>query len=75
MSSFEYDWRYQGEHFEQRAILMSSFIRNRIPLSIDVYEFCDFQISQGYTVPEDNYELDKDMYVFFERWKNEVKYC
>ena len=70
----QYDWRYQGEHFDQRSILLTSFVRLRVPLSSDVYEFCDFQISQGYTVPSDKDQIDRDMYIFFERWKREVKY-
>ena len=42
------DWRYRDENFQKRHFVLSGFVRMKIPLTKDVYEFCDYIISQGY---------------------------
>ena len=42
------DWRYKDENFQKRHFIMSGFVRMRMPLTREVYEFCDYIISQGY---------------------------
>ena len=42
------DWRYRDDNFQKRHFILSGFVRMKIPLGRDVYEFCDYIISQGY---------------------------
>jgi hypothetical protein len=42
------DWRYKDDNFQKRSFVLSGFVRMKIPLTKDVYEFCDYIISQGY---------------------------
>jgi hypothetical protein len=42
------DWRYKDDNFQKRSFILSGFVRMKIPLTRDVYEFCDYIISQGY---------------------------
>ncbi len=42
------DWRYKDDNFQKRSFILSGFVRMKIPLTKDVYEFCDYIISQGY---------------------------
>ena len=42
------DWRYRDDNFQKRHFILSGFVRMKIPLNRDVYEFCDYIISQGY---------------------------
>lgn len=42
------DWRYKDENFQKRNFVLSGFVRMKIPLCREVYEFCDYIISQGY---------------------------
>ena len=42
------DWRYKDENFQKRSFVLSGFVRMRLPLIREVYEFCDYIISQGY---------------------------
>lgn len=47
-SIIDSDWRYKDQNLQKRQFLLSSFVRMKIPLSRNVYEFCDLAISQGY---------------------------
>ena len=42
------DWRYKDDNFQKRSFVLSGFVRMKMPLSREVYEFCDYIISQGY---------------------------
>ena len=42
------DWRYKDDNFKKRSFVLSGFVRMKIPLTKQVYEFCDYIISQGY---------------------------
>jgi hypothetical protein len=42
------DWRYKDDNFKKRSFIMSGFVRMKMPLTREVYEFCDYIISQGY---------------------------
>jgi len=42
------DWRYRDDNFQKRHFILSGFVRMKISLNRDVYEFCDYIISQGY---------------------------
>lgn len=44
-----YDWRLKDENWQKRHFVLSAFVRMKISLTKDVYEFCDYIISQGYT--------------------------
>lgn len=41
--------RQRDENWQKRAFILSAFVRMKIPLSKDVYEFCDYIINQGYS--------------------------
>ena len=40
--------RYDNENFQKRSFVLSGFVRMNIPLSREVYEFCDHIINRGY---------------------------
>jgi len=42
------DWRYRDDNFQKRSFVLSGFVRMKLPLTRQVYEFCDYIISQGY---------------------------
>ena len=42
------DWRYRNDNFQKRSFVLSGFVRMKMPLTRQVYEFCDYIISQGY---------------------------
>ena len=42
------DWRYKDDNFQKRSFVLSGFVRMKLPLTRQVYEFCDYIISQGY---------------------------
>ena len=42
------DWRYRDDNFQKRSFVLSGFVRMKMPLTRQVYEFCDYIISQGY---------------------------
>lgn len=42
------DWRYRDDNFQKRSFVLSGFVRMKMPLTREVYEFCDYIISQGY---------------------------
>jgi len=44
-----HDWRHKDENWQKRHFVLSAFVRMKIPLTKDVYEFCDYIISQGYS--------------------------
>jgi hypothetical protein len=44
-----HDWRLKDENWQKRSFVLSAFVRMKIPLTKDVYEFCDYIISQGYS--------------------------
>ena len=68
-----YDWRFKDEAFQKRAHLLSSLIRVGIVVTQDVYEFCDFTLSQGWNPPEDKSECDNQTLEMYRRYLREVK--
>ena len=66
------DWRYQGQHFQQREKLISSLVRVGIALSSITYEFCDFTISQGWNPPSNIDDCDYEVLKMFNRFISEV---
>ncbi len=50
----DYDWRFKDECFEKRSKLMGILIKLGVVLTTDVYEFCDFTLSQGWNPSEKN---------------------
>jgi hypothetical protein len=44
-----HDWRLKDENWQKRSFILSAFVRMKISLTRDVYEFCDYIISQGYS--------------------------
>jgi hypothetical protein len=69
------DKRYEDENFQQRGFILSSFVRMNITLCKDVYEFCDFTISQGWKTPTyDLYKIDKEIKEMYNTYIREVKY-
>jgi len=73
MNPIDSDWRYQGEHFQQRSHLMSCLIRMGIDLSSIAYEFCDFTISQGWNPPKLKTECDEQVLKMYHVFLEEVK--
>lgn len=57
------DWRNSQDYYleERRQSFLSCFIRNKISLEPDVYEFIDLLISQGYQINEnmDKFIIDE----------------
>ena len=68
-----HDWRFKDEAFQKRAYLFSSLVRVGIVITQDVYEFCDFTLSQGWTPPPDNIECDNQTLEMYRRYLREVK--
>ncbi|QPB08032.1 hypothetical protein [Synechococcus phage S-H38] len=54
------DWRNSQDYYlqERRQSFLSCFIRNKVSLEPDVYEFVDLLISQGYQIAETE-KMDK----------------
>lgn len=57
------DWRNSKDYYleERRQSFLSCFIRNKVSLEPDVYEFIDLLISQGYQINEnmDKFIIDE----------------
>ena len=68
-----YDWRFKDEAFQKRAHLLSSLVRVGIVITQDVYEFCDFTLSQGWNPPLDNTECENQTLEMYRRYLREVK--
>jgi hypothetical protein len=68
-----YDWRFKDEAFNKRAHLLSSLVRVGIVITQEVYEFCDFTLSQGWNPPEDKSECDNQTLEMYRRYLREVK--
>jgi hypothetical protein len=68
-----HDWRFKDECFELRAILLNSIIRVGIVITQDVYEFCDFTLSQGWNPPKYIHECDNQTLEMYKRYLREVK--
>lgn len=74
MMATQTDWRFKDENFQKRHFLLSSFVRLKYNLTRDVYEFCDFTISQGYNAPLDDLnKVDIDIKNRFHQYLKEVK--
>lgn len=68
-----HDWRFKDEAFQKRAHLLSSLVRVGIVITQDVYEFCDFTLSQGWNPPVDKSECDNQTLEMYRRYLREVK--
>jgi len=49
-----YDWRQKDDLWQKRQFLLSSFVRMKAQLTPNIYEFCDYLINQGITLPLDD---------------------
>jgi hypothetical protein len=68
-----HDWRYKDENFQKRHFILSSFVRLQIPLTRDVYEFCDHAISHGYSFDLGSlFVVDKQISQMYQEYLNEV---
>ena len=64
------DWRYRDENFQKRNFVLSGFVRMKIPLSREVYEFCDYIISQGYQFDLGSLvTVDKEIMIEYKKYK------
>lgn len=55
--------KYTAEKLKQRAFILSSFTRQKINLSVSIYEFADYVIEQGWSPLLGNLEsVDKEIY-------------
>ncbi len=72
MSPVTVDWRYKGEHFQQRAYLLTSLVRVGVAISAAAYSFCDHTINQGWTPPLNDHECDRQVLDMFGRYMREV---
>jgi len=68
-----HDWRFKDECFQKRAYLLSSLVRVGIVITQDVYEFCDFTLSQGWNPPLDSDECDKQTLEMYRFYLREIK--
>jgi hypothetical protein len=71
-----YDWRGKDETWQQRQFMLSAFVRSKITITAQVYEFCDHAISQGYgkTLETlDLREVDPWLTRMFREWQNHTK--
>lgn len=64
------DWRYRDDNFQKRNFVLSGFVRMKIPLTREVYEFCDYIISQGYQFDLGSLvTVDKEIMVEYNKYK------
>ena len=68
-----HDWRFKDEAFSKRAYLLSSLVRVGMVITQEVYEFCDFTLSQGWNPPSDQRECDNQTLEMYRRYLREVK--
>lgn len=68
-----HDWRFKDEAFNKRAYLLSSLVRVGMVITQEVYEFCDFTLSQGWNPPSDQCECDNQTLEMYRRYLREVK--
>ena len=68
-----HDWRFKDEAFNKRAYLLSSLVRVGMVITQEVYEFCDFTLSQGWNPPSDQRECDNQTLEMYRRYLREVK--
>ena len=68
-----HDWRFKDEAFQKRAHLLSSLVRVGMVVTQEVYEFCDFTLSQGWNPPSDERECDNQTLEMYRRYLREVK--
>jgi len=61
------DWRYTTKELEKRAFLITTFVHNGYNISAQLYEFCDYCISQGITWPT---PADEFLMKEFEKYKH-----
>lgn len=68
-----HDWRKKDDNWQQRQFLLSAFVRSKITITANVYEFCDYAISQGYgkTLNTlDLKEVDPWLIKMYNEWKS-----
>tara|TARA_Y100001935_G_scaffold237868_1_gene223715 strand:+ start:1017 stop:1325 length:309 start_codon:yes stop_codon:yes gene_type:complete len=80
------DWRYDDGKMAERQICLTAFIRQEIPINREVYEFCNYYVSNGMLqIPDTQQKLEEaieshngDLYSFvgeklfkeFSIWQN-----
>jgi hypothetical protein len=68
-----HDWRFKDECFKKRSQLLSSLVRVGMVVTQEVYEFCDFTLSQGWNPPLDERECDNQTLEMYRSYLKEVK--
>ena len=62
--------RQKDENFQQRSFVLSGFVRMGIPLTKQVYEFCDYIIMKGYQFDLASlHTVDKQILEEFNKYK------
>jgi hypothetical protein len=63
------DWRERDDKWQKRSFYLSSFVRMKMEINSQVYEFIDYLISQGYKPPLDGLNtVDRDMRKLFKEY-------
>ena len=69
-----HDWRFKDENFQKRSFILTGFVRMQIPLTRDVYEFCDYAISQGYQFDLASFDVvDCQIKEYYTQYLNQIK--
>lgn len=54
--------KYSPEKLKQRSFILSSFTRQKMTLTVSIYEFADYVIDKGWAPPLGNLEsVDKEI--------------
>lgn len=57
-----FDWREKDDKWQKRQFFLSAFVRMKLSIKANVYEFVDYLISQGYTAPLGSLDdVDRDI--------------
>ena len=60
----------KDENFQKRAFVLSGFVRMKIPLTKEVYEFCDYIIRKEYQFDLGSlHTVDKQILEEFNKYK------
>lgn len=64
--------KYSTENLKQRAFILSSFTRNKLTLSVSMYEFVDYTINTGWMPELDTLEkVDEQILSEYNKFTNE----
>jgi hypothetical protein len=66
--------KYSSENLKQRAFILSSFTRNKLTLSVSMYEFADYAITTGWMPELDTLEkVDEQILSEYNKFTNESR--